>query len=255
MLRPKIYLAVVLMNLVMASVYSQDVSSRYTELLDYVQEAPDQGRTASCLFVASTGAMELIANKKAGIKNPMPYGKYDLAESFLIHAPLYLRRRKNFMEKIILKFNYGYGIHVDDWPYNAWEGTEVSSSVWDHRNWAELPKVELPKVETIPLFQIGKKWDTNVLGFEHIQRIKDALRKHRSPIMVSYNDNSYWHVVLIVGFDDELPGNCYQITEQECKTSSGSFYVRDSFGRATEVRDYDWFRVRGNAAIVVKEKE
>ena len=58
----------------------------YTELLDYVQEAPDQGETNTCLFVASTGAMELIANKEMGIKNPRPFGIYDLSESYVIWA-------------------------------------------------------------------------------------------------------------------------------------------------------------------------
>lgn len=81
-------------------------ASRYTELLNYVQEAPDQGKTASCLYVASTGAMELIANKKYDEKFPRPYGKYDLAESFLIHAPQSDDLQdKTFWEKPILRFN------------------------------------------------------------------------------------------------------------------------------------------------------
>jgi hypothetical protein len=30
--------------------------------------------------------------------------------------------------------------------------------------------------------------------------------------------------------------------------------VRDSFGVKVELRDYDWFKVKGNAAAVVKAK-
>src|SRR6478735_8851406 len=81
--------------------------SSYTELLDYVQEAPDQGDTNTCLFVASTGAIELIANKENGIKNPKPYGPYDLAESFTINAPN--TEVKSFFETPVLKYNNGYG--------------------------------------------------------------------------------------------------------------------------------------------------
>jgi hypothetical protein len=243
------------LNLLLDSVQASDQPSRYTELLDYVQEGPDQGRTASCLFVASTGAMELIANKKHGLKNPMAYGKYDLAESFLMHAPVHTRRGKNFFEIQVLKFNIGYGIHIDDWPFDAWDDLGPIRRVWNSRDWRELKKVKLPNVETVPLFRLGNKWSMNVLEFNHIQQVKKALLTYRAPIMVNYNDNGFWHVVLIVGYDDKLPGNCYQITKKECETTTGSFYIRDSFGRHTELRDYDWFRVKANAAIIIKENE
>jgi len=84
MLKP-LLLTFILMFLSAAAAFARP--SSYTELLDYVQEAPDQGDTNTCLYVASTGAMELIANKEAGIKNPQPFGKYDLAESFVYNAP------------------------------------------------------------------------------------------------------------------------------------------------------------------------
>lgn len=230
--------------------------SRYTELLNYVQEAPDQGKTGSCLYVASTGAMELIANKKYKIKFPKPYGPYDLAESFLIHAPTPQDTKdKTFWEKPVLRFNEaGFGIHISDWPYVAWNETDISKAPWDPKEWADLPKVKLPKVETIKLFVEGEnRWSTNVLKDSHIETIKKALRKYRSPVMVNYNDNRYWHVVLIVGYDDDIPGDCYQISREECGERRGAFYVRDSFGLPIDVRDYDWFRVKGNAAFVVKE--
>lgn len=229
--------------------------ARFTDLLDYVQEAPDQGESATCLYVASTGAMELIANKKEDIRHPMPYGKYDLAESFLINAPIYPSKDKTFWEVPVLKFNNGFGIHISEWPYEPWNETSESSQPWNSRNYRNLPHVPLPKVETIPLFAVGNRWSTNVLEEKHVQTIKDALVKYRSPILMNYNDSRYWHVILIVGYDDDLPGNCYQISDKECGTRRGSFYVRDSFGVPVEVRDYDWFRVKANAAFVVKEAE
>lgn len=234
-------------------VYSQELPQRYDELVPYVQEAPDQGKSNSCLYVASTGAMELIANKKAGIKNPAPYGTYDLAESFLINAPAVSVKGKYFWEIPLHKFNRGYGIHVSDWPFEAWDGTDPNSDVWDYRNWSDLPKVKLPKIETIPLFVIGDKWSTRVLKEKHITAIKAALWKYKSPVLVNYNDNLYWHVILIVGYDDDVPGRCYQVSATDCKERRGAFYVRDSFGVPVELRDYDWFRIKGNAAFVVKE--
>lgn len=233
--------------------YAQDLPSQYTELLDYVQMAPDQGDTNTCLYVASTGAMELLANKKNNIKNPQPYGPYDLAESFIIHAPEY--GNKSFWEAPVMKFNRGHGVHINDWPFDAWNDTSVNYDVWDSREWRSMKKVQVPKVDTIQLFIYGNRWSTNVLNNTHIQKIKAALHKYKSPILINYNDNYYWHAILIVGYDDNLPGKCYEISDTECKEQKGSFFVRDSFGVAVELRDYDWFRVKGNAAFVVKEDQ
>lgn len=228
--------------------------SSYTELLDYVQEAPDQGETNTCLYVASTGAMELIANKANGIKNPVPYGPFDLAESFVINAPDTVT--KSFFETPVLRFNKGHGIHIKDWGYEAWSGRLINNTVWNrHPTQSQLPKIALPEIETIKLFHVGKnRWSTYVLNDEHIEQIKEALWKYKSPIIVNYNDEGYWHVILIVGYDDSIPGECYDTDPKECEGDTGAFYVRDSFGIKVELRDYDWFRVKGNGAAVVKQK-
>ncbi|HXH74887.1 MAG TPA: hypothetical protein VNJ08_07970 [Bacteriovoracaceae bacterium] len=244
---------VILLSFLSHAALAQDLPSKYTELLNYVQVAPDQGDTNTCLFVASTGAMELIANKKHGITNPKPYGPYDLAESYIIHAPSYQTSGKSFWETPVMKFNKGYGIHFADWPFDAWNDSSVDNTIWNSREWRSMKKVELPKVTTSQLFIYGNRWSTNVLNDSHIEKIKAALYKNKAPVLVNYNDNYYWHVVLIVGYDDNLPGKCYELSDSECKEQKGSFYVRDSFGISVEVRDYDWFRVKGNAAFVIKE--
>jgi C1A family cysteine protease len=228
--------------------------SSYTELLDYVQEAPDQGDTNTCLFVASTGAMELIANKLNGIKNPQPFGPFDLAESYVINAPA--TTTKAFFETPVLKFNRGFGYSAKDWPFEAFTAlNNTNNSVWNtHPQISKLPKVTLPEIETIKLFQFGGRWSTYVLNETHVEAIKEALWKYKSPVIVNYNDEDYWHVILIVGYDDNLPGECYDTDSKECEDDIGSFYVRDSFGVKVELRDYDWFRVKGNAAAVVKAK-
>lgn len=226
---------------------------RYTDLLDFVQEAPDQADTKTCLYVASTGAIELLANKKNGVRNPGPGDKYDLSESFTINAPVHTKG-KYWWETPVRKYNRGFGIHISDWPFEPWNGTDVSNVPWNNRPWQNLPKVQVPNVDTIPLFVFGNKWSTNVLNSSHVEKIKDALVKYESPVMINYNDMGYWHVILIVGYDDELPGRCHELTTEQCGERKGAFYVRDSFGVPVELRDYDWYRVKGNAAFVVKEK-
>lgn len=235
--------------------FAAEIPQSYTGLLDYVQEAPDQGKSASCLFVASTGAMELIANKKHNIRNPKPYGEYDLSESFLIHAPDTVSIKDKYMwERPVLKFNNGFGIHINDWPYVAWDETTPSRDPWNDRDWQNMKRIPLPKVETRPLFVLGDRWSTNVLLQKHVDLVKQSLWENQTPVLINYNDNGYWHVILVVGYNDDLPGDCYQISKDDCK-SSGSFYVRDSFGIPVEVRSYDWFRIRANAAFLVREAE
>lgn len=250
-LKPLLFLAI---GLICIEVKASDLPSKYTDLLDYVQQAPDQGESNTCLYVSSTGAMEILANRKAKIKNPEPYGTYDLSESFLIHAPTGESRGRSMWEIPLLKFNKtGYGIHITDWPYEAWDGTRPNGTVWNYRNWSRFEKVTLPKIEIQRLFIFGNKWSTNVLKPAHVTAIKEALWKYKSPVLINYNDNFYWHVILIVGYDDDLPGTCYDIPKADCEKDIGSFYVRDSFGVRAEIRDYDWFRVKGNAAFVVRE--
>jgi hypothetical protein len=228
--------------------------SRYIELLKYVQPAPQQGKTGTCLYVASTGAVELIMNKKDNIINPVPYGPNDLSESYLINAPLVSTEGKSSWEKVVLKFNNGFGIHIDDWPFDAWINASKNQGVWDDRDIAHMPKVTVPRIDTTHLFSLGNRWSINILEKSHIEIIKEALWKNKSPVLVNYNHGGFWHVVLIVGYDDQLPGKCMLVSESDCDKDLGSFYVRDSAeGMSISVRDYDWFRILGNTAILIRE--
>lgn len=227
--------------------------SRYLDLLPFVQPGPDQGNTGSCLYMGATGAMELIANKKYGIKNPRPYGRFDLSEPYLAKAPKPDIEGKTFWEQAVLAFNQGYGIHIKDWSYQPYEDGRASRDFWKSKDWEEMPRVPLPQVETIPLFVVGDKWSTDVLDDSHVQMIKDSLWKYKSPVLINYNDNNFWHTIVIVGYDDQLPGTCYYTPEDVCREDVGSFFVRDTFGVTVEVRDYDWFKKMGNAAFVIRE--
>jgi hypothetical protein len=243
-------LAVVLPTLVFGA---GEKPTKHKTLLPFVQEAPDQGETVACLFMASTGAIELLANKKANIKNPKKFGKYDLSESYVINAVGPVPRGKSRYEEPVYRVD-GEAVPAKEWPTvtKTKEGLD-DFSVWNWKDSSEMTKVQVPKVETIALFSYGKKFSQNILDQSDIEDIKDALVKHNSPILVNYVDDDYWHVVLIVGFDDKAKGECYEITPEECAQSKGAFYVRDSFGKRYELRDYDWFRVKGNSAFVVKE--
>lgn len=234
----------------------RSMPTRYVELLKFVQGAPDQGETNTCLYMASTGAMELLMNQKEKIRNPKAGAKYDLAESFIINQRDYWdkeTRTGHFIEEIVIRFNHGEAVHISLWPYNAFneDGTD-NMGVWNrHADYVTLPRMSVPKVKTELLFARGKKWDTYVLTEKDILTVKETLVKRKSPVIINYNDDGYWHVVLIVGYDDKKKGECYELEESECG-QKGSFYVRDSNGKRYEARDYNWFLYKANAAAVVE---
>ncbi len=229
---------------------------KHTKLLDYVQPGPDQGKTGTCAFVAATGAMELLLNKMHDIKEPVTYGPYDLSEPFLIHSPYETPEGKTFFEAVLYKFNAaGYSVPAAEWPLLAWMDGERNMSAWHNQDHSRMTRIEVPKIKTKRLFYHENRWATEVLDLDDIEEMKEALVKHNSPILVNYKDNKYWHVILVVGYDDRIEGDCYQTTPKECNQSVGSFYVRDSFGTTVEVRDYDWFVKKGNSAFVVLKDE
>ncbi|MBY0517874.1 MAG: hypothetical protein K2P81_13270 [Bacteriovoracaceae bacterium] len=245
-------------TLLFALLISTSVFARpqvYTELLDYVIQAPDQGETATCLFVGSTGAMEILANKKHHLKHQRPGDRFDLAEQFLIWQKDW-NEPGHRVETPIRKFNYGEAIHASDLPFVAWNPDgSVNNRVWKYPpGFQTLPRIEVPKIKTEQLFVRGGKWDTYVLKKGDIELIKEALWKYKSPILVNYNDEGFWHVITIIGYDDTLQdAACYDTPQEECEqTQDGALYIRDSFGVPTEARDADWFRVKGNAAFVVR---
>lgn len=223
-----------------------------------MQPAPDQGETNTCWFVASTGAMELLLNKKDQIKSPQRGGKNDLSESFLIWQKDYWDRdtqTQHFIEEVVVRFNHGEAVQNKYWPFNAYypDGRD-NLEVWNkHPDFENLPRIQVPKLKTTFLFARGKKYATYVLRPEDVNQVKAALVKHRSPVIINYNDDGYWHVVLIVGYDDRKKGECYELEADECG-KIGAFYVRDSNGKDYEARDYNWFLYKANAASVVELK-
>lgn len=236
----------------------KSLPARYIDLLPYVQEAPDQGETNTCWFQASTGAMELLLNKKHNIKAPKKGGRFDLSESFMIYAKDFYDPEnppQHFIEEVVQRFNSGEAVLEKDWPFISKDedGNDTQRAWWKHEKFDELPRIKVPKIKTELLFAKGRKYATHVLEAEDLLAIKKALVTRKSPVIVNYNDDGYWHVILIVGFDDNRAGECYELEKEECN-KKGSFYVRDSDGKRFTRRAYNWFLIKGNAAAAVELK-
>lgn len=230
---------------------------KYTELIRYVQPAPDQGETNTCLFMASTGAMEILLNQKYNVRRPRKNGRFDLSESFLIHQYNFSDRsdpQEHFIENAVAKFNHGEAVLNRDWPVPLDANGVAEMSVWNlHPLFSTLPRIKIPAVKSELLFARGRKYSTGVLRPEDILTVKKALVERRSPVIINYNDDDYWHVVLIVGYSDRAKGVCYEMEKEDC-AERGAFAVRDSDGKKYEFRSYDWFLEKANAAAVVELK-
>ena len=229
--------------------YSRPVS--YTDLLQYSTKAPDQAETNSCLFVGSTGTMEILYNKHFNLTNG---NRVDLAEQYIMWVNS--GNGYSWLDSVVLGFNNsGKAVLNKDLPFYAWNDNGSIHDVWSYpRGFSNLPTIEIPfDVGSKKLFHKGRnRWATYVLTQKDIELVKESLVKYESPILINYNDEGFWHVINIIGYDDNVEGQCYDYTPtNECAKNKGSFIVRDHFGVATEYRDTDWFRIKGNAAYVI----
>lgn len=244
------YLVLILISLLSLLSYSLPV--RYTDLLDYVQEAPDQGDTATCLYMGTTGAAELLLNQKYNIRNPKKGDIFDISERYTLSQRA--SEPSNWQLKALNRLNKGWFIHDSELPFNAYneDGTN-NSTVWRRpADFNSLPRVEISeRFKGKKIFTKGKnRYSKYVVNQNDILKVKQALVNTNAPVLINYNHDRWWHIVNIVGFDDEAMGECLHTPASECN-SKGGFYVRDSLGKATHLRSYDWFRVNANAAFSI----
>ena len=236
--------------------FAGELPNRHDSLLEYVQEAPDQGDVASCLYMATTGSIELLLNQKYGIRYPKKGDLFDISERFTMNFRI--KHRGSWHTTAMPRLNKGWAISENNLPFTAWtEEGEVNRSMW--RKPSDFYDIERMKIDhkfkADRLFVRGKNRHSRyVVKPKDIEAIKKALVENNAPVLAYYNHNRWWHVVNIVGYDDNAIGECTHTPEPECNTT-GAFYVRDSLGKMTHLRSYDWLRVNANAAYAVTFKD
>ncbi len=235
--------------------FALELPSKFTMLNDYIVKAPNQGQANTCLFMAATGAMEILLAKKMGVKDPEQGSVYDLSERYTINAPLSSYRSKSWFEDAFLKFDSGEAVLNRDMPFESFDEDGNMNDMWSMpSNYNSAPRIKLPKVDTVYLFSFDR-YSRGVLNDSYVRQVKEALVKYESPIITVGNDEDYWHVTVITGYDDNLVGDCYELDSSVCVGKKGVFYVRDSFGIRVEARSYEWFMRRQNSAAVAKLQE
>jgi hypothetical protein len=266
---------------------AQNLPSRYDELLDYVIASPDQQKAGSCLYMASTGAVEVVYNKLKNQRHPEIDGPGDFSEVYALRGPL--KVAATWYEGPSLRFRSGSVLNKDV-PYDP-------AIFWD-QYLGNAPRYKMPFIMTKKIFVATggddqARWKIGVMTENTITEIKKSLVEKASPVVVIFRDSGYeksygywdtWHVVTLVGYDDngmeneEVSDNCISVKRglkgpssfpkaklkdlldtKGCR-SQGVFFVRESEdkypggGRIRPPvikRSYDWLKYLGNHAFSV----
>lgn len=205
------------------------------DILPYVLASPNQFDAGSCLFMANTGAMEVLMNQHVPVEDVAYEGDTDLSERFLMaagyHAPastvpydltdvLYyyealggalLNRDYNFCAGYVKENANGSIVPSTSADPNA----ELSCSY----NWFDMfpddwesllvptPLAERTTIFVDPKRDDNSQWRVALFDDDTIEQIKYELRTKNAPVIVVYNHYLYWHANVIVGYDDAVDSN------------------------------------------------
>ena len=206
-------------------------------LIDYVLASPNQYDAGSCLFMTTTGALELLLHQHADLGDPTYDGDTDLSERFLMSAyqDVPSSTIRYWLTDTVYTYNHlGGSLLNRDYPFTAGYVRETASGSlvpcnagddgayyscsynwFDERpeGW-EAMMVDTPDVErtvafTDPARSSSSQWNVGLMDDEDVEKIKYMLRTRRAPVVVIYNHYLYWHADLIVGYDDTIStGGC-----------------------------------------------
>ncbi len=200
----------------------------YNLMNPYVMASPNQLGAGSCLYMAVTGAMEIILNQNleslSGVK---PEGDTDLSERYLMNVhKKYLGHLSYSLTDVVQLFNIENGaLRNRDYRFTkGWYKKINGSSVPANPNssgatygvsynWVdgytgqgyESDLIPTPYVTRSLIYKdpAQNKWNVGILKRDAITKVKKALKENDSPIVAVYNHMGYWHAVLILGYDDQ----------------------------------------------------
>lgn len=191
-----------------------DPFQKHESLLPYVFSSPNQYDAGSCAYMAATGTMEILLNQKDKITKLDYNSKNNLAEPFLMN--LGGSKIPYFFTDSVYHFNNAKAALPDKFMPFSLNRSSSAKKNWD----AVIPKdwrsnaIEVPRIERTVLFydpprSSSSKWEVGLMDQAIVERIKYALRSTDAPVLVVYNHNGYWHVSIIVGYDDtQEHGEC-----------------------------------------------
>ncbi len=215
---------------------------KFYGLGDFVLASPNQFDAGSCLFMATTGTMEILLNQHVEDPSTIEYkGETDLSERFLMNA--YEHVPYSTFDWFFTDLGYTYnaigGSMLDaDYPFIAdyiketYGGIQLSDpSDPDayfscYANWIDqLPEdwedqlVPTPPLERTVIYVDPKRddssqWRVGLMDLDDVEAIKHEMRTKRAPVIIVYNHFLYWHADIIVGYNDTAEsGGCPMVDQ------------------------------------------
>ena len=206
------------------------------EMLPFVLASPNQYDAGSCLFMATTGAAEILMNQRTSLNDIQYLGDTDLSERYLMNASDYVPSFVThwFLSDLIYAYNYLGGSMLDrNYPMAAdTDGTNIGVAYswtndlpgdWEDRL-VETPGFDRTTIFIDPAKDANSKWNVALMDGTTVEQIKYELRTKNAPVIIVYNHYLYWHSDIIVGYDDSVETDgCPMVT------SSLSYFAQEGF--------------------------
>ncbi len=203
--------------------------SSFRGLESFALASPNQEDAGSCIYMAMTGAVEILLNQYYEIPLPGYDGDFDISERHLMSFRLrdtYDAFVPYWTTDAVLIFNFEGGVlrnrdyrYTKGWYKRNADGVEqralqdnLGALYGTPYNWIDEYNIDLkrkliqiPKIKRNVIFlnQDQDLWTVGVMNDDLIGKIKQELRDKQSPVIVIYNHFNYWHATVIVGYDDE----------------------------------------------------
>ena len=209
-------------------VYKGDPSTN--QVLDpFALASPNQLDAGSCVFMANTGAMEILMNQRVPAEARTYQGDTDLSERYLMNVIDYVDVRSSITDLVdcyrdspgaLLDRDYGFILGHGSYDANGNWSPNTTGDLSAQANWINgLPAnwrdllVPTPGADRTMLYRSPRGdngiWDVGLMNDDIIERIKFEIRTKHAPVIVVYNHYNYWHSVIIIGYDDNVSvGNC-----------------------------------------------
>ncbi len=201
----------------------------FSEMVPFALRAPDQEEAGSCLYMSLTGIAEWWLARLNPRALRTPDGPIDLSERYLMNIAGVNEDSNgiaNWKTDSVYLFNYRGGTlrNVDYRFAKGWYSKDAGGTIhksyagapgahydafysWldERSSAAQAPFVKLPRFRREVLFADpeSNQWNTGVMPFDIVDRIKAALVEKKAPVQVIYNHFGYWHATVILGFNDE----------------------------------------------------
>ena len=193
--------------------------------------SPNQYDAGSCLFMALTGAMEILLNQHSDLETVEYNGETDLSERYLMNASGHTPGSvaPYYPTDTLYTFNeFGGALLNRDYPFTVGymkedeNGDQVVAEESDpdaylscYYNWIDdlpsdwqdtltpTPEVDRTIIFVDPARNQNSIWNLGLMNDDIVARIKWELRTKNTPVVVVYNHYGYWHTNVIIGYDDD----------------------------------------------------